>query len=617
MPSVVSPIRALVFVTLFIFASGCDQITKTFTFSKPPLPDLGPPIESSVKLKFDPSLTNAKAPYVNSCGRLQELMIGPTLEETVIQAAHLTFTTVSVDSGAKQDSKPDMNIRLRLLEPKLTINADAMYDRAPTELVLDSLIEFRDASGNVLAEEPLQVMHKERVRVAADQKRCEYLIDEFLTDAAANFSVQFSRLARRQHQARAGTSGPRVAGTTPGLAASSETHAKLSPLSFKATLLDENSNVILEGGEHIKVRVDLVNSGPQTTQGISVTIAGSPALVSQFPATTLPVGALQPGESRTVEFVTTLPATVQSQRAELQVTVSDASNGPGPASQTLTTSIRPSGVKSDDVDQIPVAAAGFNRPHTYVIAVGLSSYRDSHVQARKYAALDAEMVSAYLQSLGGIPAANVRLLQDWKALRGDIEEALLDWLPSRMSPESTVIVFFAGHAVVSPAGETFLVPYEGSPSSQSRLYPLKDLETALSRLRAQQTVFVFDGIVSKMAGDSPSVKNKPPRWDSPAGNVVRLIGTPGFGKGVESEKLRHGLFTYYFLRGLRGDADANRDGGITLGELAAFLTHKVTTAAKSLNQEQHPLVIPALRPSDKASDLILTKPATIQAAQLQ
>ena len=38
-----------------------------------------------------------------------------------------------------------------------------------------------------------------------------------------------------------------------------------SPLSFKATLLDENSNLILEGGERIRVRVDIVNTGAAGT----------------------------------------------------------------------------------------------------------------------------------------------------------------------------------------------------------------------------------------------------------------------------------------------------------------------------------------------------------------
>src|SRR5262249_59250522 len=102
------------------------------------------------------------------------------------------------------------------------------------------------------------------------------------------------------------------------------------------------------------------------------------------------------------------------------------------------------------------------------------------------------------KALGGLPAANGRLLQVWKALRPDLDEALLDWLPRRMNKDAMVIVYFAGVAMVSSTGDTFLVPYEGSASTASGLYSLKDLEVGLARLKAKQTVFIFDGLVLRL-----------------------------------------------------------------------------------------------------------------------
>ena len=81
----------------------------------------------------------------------------------------------------------------------------------------------------------------------------------------------------------------------------------------------------------------------------------------------------------------------------------------------------------------------------------------------------------------------MRLLQDWSALRPDIEEALLDWLPSKITTESVVTVYFAGQAVVSSAGDTYLIPYDGATDATMRLYPLKDLETALGRPRPNRS----------------------------------------------------------------------------------------------------------------------------------
>ena len=197
------------------------------------------------------------------------------------------------------------------------------------------------------------------------------------------------------------------------------------------------------------MRVDVVNSGDQELQSVAATLTGTPTLIAQFPATTLSAGRLQPGQSRSIEFVATLPQAVQQQKADLQVSVFDPATG-APPSQALLLSIQPTGTKADDIDQIPAAAAEFKRPHTYLLSIGIGAYRDQQLSIRKYAASDAELLTTYFQSLGGLPASNVRLLQDWKALRPDIDEALLDWLPAHMNRDAVVIVYFAGLATVAP-----------------------------------------------------------------------------------------------------------------------------------------------------------------------
>ena len=94
-------------------------------------------------------------------------------------------------------------------------------------------------------------------------------------------------------------------------------------LSFKATVLDDNGNLVFEGGERIRVRVDVVNTGSQELQNVTATLSGAPIVLAQFPANTLSAGRLQPGQSRSIEFVATLPQGVQPQKADLVVTVAD------------------------------------------------------------------------------------------------------------------------------------------------------------------------------------------------------------------------------------------------------------------------------------------------------
>jgi hypothetical protein len=385
-------------------------------------------------------------------------------------------------------------------------------------------------------------------------------------------------------------------------------------LSFKATVLDDNGNLIFEGGERIRVRVDVVNTGPQELHNVTANLSGTSVVLAQFPATTLSAGRLQPGQSRSLEFVATLPQGMQPQQAQLQVTVADPTTAAPPA-QALPISIQRTGSKPDDVDQVPAIPVGFKRPNTYLISIGISSYRDQQLSVRKYAAADAELLTSYFQSIGGLPSSNVRLLQDWKALRPDIDEALMDWLPGRMNKEAVVIVYFAGLATVAPSGDVFLVPYDGNVATSSRALPLKDLEAALNRLKAKQTLFVFDGMVARLGTDA---RPKPvyPQWNPPGSSTVHLVATNGVGKIVEDDEHRHGLFTYYLLRALRGESDVNRDGEVTLGEAVAYLTQKVVWASRTqYGQDQRPAVVPPLKENDPASIIGLTKLASVQASE--
>ena len=596
--------------------AGCDKLSNPFR--RAPLPDMGPRMPNSVKLAFDPSFTDLKMQYIDSCNSQHELPVGAEAESVLIDAASQNFQAVSVTGGTASPTPPDTEILISLQRSGLKLWADNVYDRVPADMTLEALLTFKDAAGKELGQQTISIAHNQRLILEPTQRRCDYgNINEFVYDAGVALSTQFIRASRTQ--LAAGTTAPATkTAAAPVRPAQSPagTPGKTAPsaLSFKATMLDENGNLIFEGGERIRVRVDLVNSGDQELQNVTANLTGTPSLLAQFPTATLSARRLQPGQSRSLEFVATLPQAAQQQKAELQIAAFDPSTG-APPSQTLSLSIQPTGVKAGDVDQIPVAAVEFKRPHTYLLSIGIGSYRDHQLSTRKFAASDAETLTTYFQSLGGLPASNVRLLQDWKALRPDIDEALLDWLPAHMNKDAVVIVYFAGLATVSPAGDVFLVPYDGNTTTISRSYPLKDLNAALSRLKAKQTLFLFDGMVARLGGDSKT-KAGLPQWSPTGSSTIHVVATGGIGKVLEDDKHRHGLFTYYLLRALRGESDTNRDGEITLGETIAYLTQKVLWASKTLHgQEQRPLILPPIRSADPAANLPLSKLAVIQAAE--
>ncbi|MET0516794.1 MAG: hypothetical protein ABW047_15865, partial [Nitrospiraceae bacterium] len=68
--------------------------------------------------------------------------------------------------------------------------------------------------------------------------------------------------------------------------------------------------------------------------------------------------------------------------------------------------------------------------------------------------------------------------------------------------------------------------------------------------------------------------------------------------------------------GLRGEADTNRNGEVTLGELTVYVNQEVPSIARTtLHQDQRPQIIPPLRVTDRLADLVLTKPSVLTSSQ--
>ena len=56
--------------------------------------------------------------------------------------------------------------------------------------------------------------------------------------------------------------------------------------------------------------------------------------------------------------------------------------------------------------------------------------------------------------------------------------------------------------------------------------------------------------------------------------------------GLEGAK--HGIFSYYLMKGLEGNADSNQDKKITNGELLAYMDENVSQKASELGRQQNP-----------------------------
>jgi len=67
----------------------------------------------------------------------------------------------------------------------------------------------------------------------------------------------------------------------------------------------------------------------------------------------------------------------------------------------------------------------------------------------------------------------------------------------------------------------------------------------------------------------------------------------------ENDSYKHGLFTYYFLKGLKGEADFDMDGLISVEEIFGYVSKTVPSAS---GQDQHPV-----KKGDSQGQLIIGK----------
>lgn len=586
-------------------------------------PPMGTPLSTSAKLETSSALKDLTLRYTDSCGHLQEVPVGGRLQEALQESLHRTFERVTSD-GAENAGPTDHLVQVDLIDSSFDLNKEALYDRAPAIIHLNAIARVYDQTGTLLRQTDIAVSRQERLRLEQLPRNCDYIIDPFIQDTTIDFATRVALTAKQVAESRNGLSsteptspaaGPSVVPSTLSPAPIQQPNGPataLTTLRFKAQLLDENSDLVLEGGEHIRVRVDVVNTGSALVENASASLTGTRLVLEHFPTTVLRIPPLQPAQTRSLEFVATLPLLAQPEPAEIRVIVEERS-GAAASPQTLSFTIVPTGSKGDDIDQMSTQVTPVRHPDISIIAIGLSSTLMQQIPSRKHAAHDAETVAKYFQTLGGVPSSNIALLTDRKATSAHIEKTLREWLPARSTKDGIVIIYFSGQAMVSPRGEIMLVPYDGTKTPTS-LYRLSALESVLAKLNPQQAIVIFDGKTSPIVDQvkPPTI----PRWDLDGENTIRLIAVKGLATGIEDDSHRHGLFTYYLLRGLRGEADTNRDGKVTFGEVSGFVRQKVAWTSKSqFGTAQHPQMIPPLKPDDKAADIVLTTLPSLAASE--
>lgn len=239
-----------------------------------------------------------------------------------------------------------------------------------------------------------------------------------------------------------------------------------------------------------------------------------------------------------------------------------------------------------------------SQANRYAIVVGIEQYRE-RIPKADFAVQDARDVARFLTTQGGYREENVILRLNEQATKSDLEKYFEAWLKNNVDASSSLLIYFSGHGAPQPTtGDAYLVPYDGDPAFIEQTgYSLKRLYHTLDKLSARSVVVMLDSCFSGAGGRSVLAKGTRPMVltvEGMAGSAkaVVLAATSGSHLSLADQEKGHGLFTYYALQGLNGDADANGDGAIDVQELFDYLKPQVQRVARrTYNTEQVPQLI--------------------------
>jgi len=118
----------------------------------------------------------------------------------------------------------------------------------------------------------------------------------------------------------------------------------------------------------------------------------------------------------------------------------------------------------------------------------------------------------------------------------------------------------------------------------------------LSELNAKSVIVFMDACFSGMDKDNNLIfEDAKPLFRTVEGaaayqNLEIFSSSTGAQISSSFKEQRHGMFTYYLLKGMRGEADSDKDGTITLAEMEAYVKEQVSTQARRMNREQEPML---------------------------
>lgn len=215
-----------------------------------------------------------------------------------------------------------------------------------------------------------------------------------------------------------------------------------------------------------------------------------------------------------------------------------------------------------------------SKPEVYVVIAGVSKY--NHVRSLNYTDDDAYKVAMFFKSPegGSLRDDHMSLLIDENATRKNIINSLKTTF-SKAKSNDVVIFYFAGHG---KDGAFLPIDYDG----QSNELPHEEISEIFKASNAKHKICIADACHSggldrstRDLGVANVLETYYDAWNSSKGGTALMMSSKSEETSLEFQGFRQGVFSYFLIKGLKGEADNDSDKIVTIKELYDYVNFNV------------------------------------------
>jgi len=245
----------------------------------------------------------------------------------------------------------------------------------------------------------------------------------------------------------------------------------------------------------------------------------------------------------------------------------------------------------------------------WILLVGVNQYQDSSLPPLQYSALDCQGLSeALTEATQAFPQKEIIIYHDFAAQSPTGETILqsLTYISRVANSQDTVLFYFSGHGLLEPQSQEAFLCFKDTQKDNiiNTGLSLTELLNILGSCSAHQQLVWLDachsgGMMLKgFKGETETQRNNTSSLLNPTTQLVEVLRkraaqSKGFyallscdqaQQSWEFPQLGHGVFTYYLMRGLRGEA-ADSQGIIDADCLYKYVYHQTLQHIDKTNQQ--------------------------------